>query len=427
MPLSVRGDDPVLRDVAAHVGDEIAAQIAARGGARAIGRTKTASFDDPSPALDRLASELHATYAMSGRVRPAATGATLDVQVLTVPDGVGARHRELRRRDRAAAPTVSEVGQLVANFVRGKVGELEYDRAIAPGHVADAADLTTIGWEEIMRLSGPDDVVRARSRFREALRQDPGSLNALLGLTASFVTGKSMQLPLTAEEAAESEHALDRLMKNAANDATAALLWADLKLQEGRPELAIPSIEKAVRLSPQYANGHLMLAVALIRVGRLDDAGPELDRAIRLATLSNDQRRASTAYAAAAEIALARATIIAPLNWRDKRSRATVGHARRHALRPPRRGAGAVGTGGRCERRHGGLSSADAGAPPWRPSTPCVPHGTRPSSSNALGCTRVSAWRGFPSADRRSCVRRRDANSKRVAEFNHDQDAPGAS
>jgi adenylate cyclase len=186
------------------------------------------------------------------------------------------------------------------------VGELEYGRAIALGHLADAADLTTIGWEEINRLSGPDDVVRARNRFREALRQDPGSLNALLGLTASFVTGKSMRLPVTAEEATESEHALDRLMKSAPNDSTAALLWADLKLQEGRPDLAIPSIEKAVRLSPQVANGHLMLAVALIRVGRLEDAGPELDAAIRLATLSNDQRRASTAYAAAAEIAVAR-------------------------------------------------------------------------------------------------------------------------
>jgi Tfp pilus assembly protein PilF len=95
-------------------------------------------------------------------------------------------------------------------------------------------------------------------------------------------------------------------MKTAPNDATAALLWSDMKLQEGRPDLAIPSIEKAVRLNPQYANAHLMLAVAMIRVGRLEDAGPELDRAIRLSTLSNDYRRASTAYATAAEIALTR-------------------------------------------------------------------------------------------------------------------------
>ena len=306
MPLAVARDDPSLRDLAAHVGDEIAAQIAARGATRAIGRTRTASFDHASPALQRLASELHATYAITGRVRPATKGATLDVLVLTVPEGVALGTASFDVETSATAPTVAEVGQLVANFVRGKVGELEYRRATAPGHVPDAADLTTIGWEEINRLSGPDDVVRARSRFREALRQDPESLVALLGLSASFVTGKSMALPLTAEEAAESERTLDRLMKTASNDSTAALLWADLKLQEGRPDLALPSIEKAVRLSPQYANAHLMLAVALIRVGRLDPAGPELEHAIRLATLSNDQRRVSTAYAAAAEIALAR-------------------------------------------------------------------------------------------------------------------------
>jgi DNA-binding winged helix-turn-helix (wHTH) protein/TolB-like protein len=305
MPVSVPGEDPGLRDVAAHVGDEIAAQMATRGGIRVIGRSKTAAFADPSPALDRLASDLRATYAVTGRVRPAAGGAALDVLVLTVPGGEALGTASFEVGTSAAAPTAAEVGQLVANFVRGKVGEVEYRRATAPGHQADAADLTTIGWDEINRMSGPEDVVRARGRFQEALRQDPGSLVALLGLSAAFVSTKSMRLPLTPEEAAESERVLDRLMKTAPNDSTAALLWADLQLQEGRPDLALPSIEKAVRLTPQYANGHLMLATALIRVGRLEDAAPALDRAVRLATLGNDLRRASTAYATAAEIAIA--------------------------------------------------------------------------------------------------------------------------
>lgn len=306
MPLAVPEDNFTLRNVAAHVGDEIAAQVAAHGGSRVLSRAKTASFNAPSPALERLASELQATYAITGRVRPAATGTTLDVLVLTVPEGAALGTASFDFDADAAAPTVAEVGQLVANFVRGKVGDLEYRRATAPGHLADAADLTTIGWEEINRMSRPDDVVHARSRFREALRQDPGSLIALRGLCASFVTGKSLGLPVTAEEAVESDRALERLLKAAPNDSTAALLWADLKLQEGRADLAIPSIEKAVRLAPQFANAHVMLGVALIRVGRLEEAGPELDRAIRLATMSNDQRRASTAYAAAAEIAIAR-------------------------------------------------------------------------------------------------------------------------
>ncbi|MEO6363562.1 MAG: winged helix-turn-helix domain-containing protein, partial [Caldimonas sp.] len=306
MPLSVSADDPSLRNVAAQVGDEIAAQMATRAGSRVLSRMKTAAFNAPSPAFERLAGELQATYAITGRVRPAATGTTLDVLVFTVPEGAALGTASFDVETNAAAPTVAELGQLVANFVRGKVGELEYRRATAPGHRADAADLTIIGWVELERISRPDDVVRARSRFREALRQDPASLLAMLGLSASFVTGKSMGLPVTAEEASEFEHTLDRMLRTAPNDATAAMLWADLKLQEGRADLAIPSIEKAVRVTPQYANAHLMLAVALIRVGRQEEAGPALDRAIRLATMSNDLRRASTAYAAAAEIALTR-------------------------------------------------------------------------------------------------------------------------
>lgn len=306
MPLAVSRDDGPTQMVAAHLGDEIAAQMATRSATRAIGRTKTASFGNPEPDLERLASELHATYVLTGRVQRAAGGASLDLQLLTAPEGVSLGSARFDVETSAAAPTVAEVGQLVANFVRGKVGDLELKRATAPGHVADAADLTTIGWEEMNRMSGPDDVVRARGRFTEALRQDPDSLIALTGLAASFVSGKPLRIVLTPEESVDAERALDRLLKRAPNDATAALLWADLKLLEGRPDLAIPSIEKAVRLSPQYANGHLMLGLALIRVGRLDDAEPELERAIRLATLGNDLRRASAAYTATAEIALAR-------------------------------------------------------------------------------------------------------------------------
>ena len=361
MPISVPGDNPSLRNVAAHVGDEIAAQMAAREGSRVFSRTKTAAFDAPSPALERLASELQATYAITGRVRPAATGTTLDVLVLTVPEGAVLGTASFDVETNTAAPTVAEVGQLVANFVCGKVGDLEYRRATAPGHRADAADLTMIGWEEINRISGPDDVVRARSRFREALRQDPASLMAMLGLSASFVIGKSLGLPMTAEEASESEHALDRLLKAAPNDATAALLWADLRLLEGRADLAIPSIEKAVRLTPQNANAHLMLAVALIRVGTSRGRRP---RARPCHPAGNDEQRPAPGQHGLRRRGGDRAH--ARRRPAGRRAGATsdrdppIGSTKRHALRDPRRGRGAVRPGGRSECRHGDLPPAES-------------------------------------------------------------------
>lgn len=301
-------DDPRLREIAGRVGEEIAAQVATRPGTRSIGPAGTAEFDAASPRLQLLAKSLHATYAVTGRVRAASGphGASIDVQVLALPEGVSLGSAQIEVETSPAAPTAAETGQLVANLVRGKGGERELKLATAPGHVPDAAETALIGWEEVNRMATPADVLRARSRFREALRQDPDSMIGLTGLVATYVMGRSLHLPLTADEHAESERAIDRMLKFAPNDATGALLWAELQLQDGRPDLAIPAIERSNRQAPQFPNGHLMLAVALIRVGRLDEAATELDRAIRLAILSSEQRRASSAYIASAEIALMR-------------------------------------------------------------------------------------------------------------------------
>jgi DNA-binding winged helix-turn-helix (wHTH) protein/TolB-like protein/tetratricopeptide (TPR) repeat protein len=308
LPFAVADEDPRLRKIAGSVGDEIADQLARYPGMRAIGRRTTETLGAADRAPQALASTLHARYAVSGRVAtvPGTKGAAIDVEVLAVPDGIviASAHFDVGTSPEAA--TARDVGELVTNLVRGKAGEIETARATAPGHKPDATDLVVIGWEELNRLTSLEDTLRARARFQEALRQDPDSVLALTGLAAAYLQAKIRRMPLTPSEATEFEATVAHALKIAPNDPTTALVWAVREQLEGRPELAIPAIEKANRLMPSSPNGHFMLGLSLIRVGRLDDAQPELDRALRLALLGNDPRRASNAYTASAEIALMR-------------------------------------------------------------------------------------------------------------------------
>lgn len=306
IPFAVAGDDPRLRQIADRVADQIAAHIATYPGMRAIGRHNTETLNPGDRAPGRLANLLHAAYAITGRVaaisgRP---GASVDVQVLALPEGAIIGSTRIEAETSADAATAGDIGELVTNLLRGKSGEIEAARLSAPGHVPDATDLTVIGWQEITRMSSADDVMRARSRFRQALHHDPDSVSALTGLAASYQQARIRGMPVHAEDSAVLEAALDKAMKFAPDDPTVALLWALQRQFEGRPDLAIPSIEKANRLVPSFPNGHLMLGQSLMRVGRLDEARREFDRAIRLALLGNDPRRASRAYMASAEIAL---------------------------------------------------------------------------------------------------------------------------
>lgn len=304
MPLRVADtSSSTLRELADRLGDQIAVQLAVRPGTRSIGRARTALLGDAP--LTQIAGTLHATYVLTGFLSRAPGGATtVELQLVAAPDGavLGAERFAL-----PASPddeALSGVGQEVMNFVRGRAGEVDDARATRPGHVPDAADLTLLAWNDVNRRRGPELAASARARFAEALRQDPSSIIALQGLGAAHLQQRTPDTQLTPAQIAEGERAIERVVRLSPDDATAAILWGNLQILKGRPDLAIPSFEKSNRLLPGYTNGHLMLGRALLSVGRTTEVQAEVERAVRLASLMHDTSRTSAAWTLAAEAAL---------------------------------------------------------------------------------------------------------------------------
>lgn len=98
---------------------------------------------------------------------------------------------------------------------------------------------------------------------------------------------------------------------------------------KGRADLALPAFEKANRLAPSFADGHLLLARSLLLSGRTEDVSAAADRAMKLAVLAKDAPRASDAYVVAAEAAPANVSAHAVL--------AAIDALRGRANRPPLR------------------------------------------------------------------------------------------
>ncbi|MEM7479618.1 MAG: O-antigen ligase family protein [Acidobacteriota bacterium] len=68
----------------------------------------------------------------------------------------------------------------------------------------------------------------------------------------------------------------------APTDARLLRLWANLELEEGRPGQARNRLEKAVALSPDSPDGHLLLARAQLDLGQTEDAWTAVRRALDL-------------------------------------------------------------------------------------------------------------------------------------------------
>lgn len=303
MPFAFEPAAPGPREIADRLADKIAAQIATNPGTRVFSPTRTASMRGAPTA--QIANELGAVYVLTGHLSPPTSAshvAGVDVQVVSAPDGVllGAEHFELGRGADAGA----DVAEQVLSFMYGQFRIVDEARATRPGHAPDATDLTLLGWIAVYRRLGAADMKTARANFERALEVDPDSIAALDGIGAVYIQERQTRAPLTPEQIARAEQSIERALRLAPNDATAPMLWGQQQALNGRPDLAIPAIEKANRLTPGFVNGHLILGRLLLSVGRISEASGEADRAGRLATLSRDPVRLSAALQLGAEVAI---------------------------------------------------------------------------------------------------------------------------
>jgi TolB-like protein/tetratricopeptide (TPR) repeat protein len=308
MPFVVASGDPRLRGFADAVADGITAEVASRFAMRGIGRAATAPFDGAAPPLERIGAALKAPLVLTGGVAPVGGGerVAIDVQIIRVANGEVIWSRHFVASNAADPAVVSDVGQHVANAVRSKGAWASWgswDRPPEPGHVPDAADQTLMGWSDLYRRKSLADVRRARGRFEAAVRQDPRSVVALNGLSASYLMERNDPLgQLTPAQVAEHERVVNLASSLAPDNDATLVLWGNVQLLRGRPDLALPAFEKANRRVPSNHSHYVDVAHALLLLGRAGEVQAFADRSVALGV--GDARRVSPAYLIAAEAAL---------------------------------------------------------------------------------------------------------------------------
>ncbi len=214
--------------------------------------------------LGLLAARLAA--ALSGRVRIAA--ATGGLALLAALGAAAWARSEVYHDDlslfRAAASTApnSEIARNnlgMALYNRGRIDEAEreYQQALRlePTAVPPLANLAVL-------YEKRGDAKRAEATFQSVLRLAPTHTIAVVHL-ARFERKRG--------DLAGAAHRLDALFAAGAESYDALVERADLQLEAGHPELALPLLDRAVRTFPDYAHGWGLLARA--RAARGDSAG----------------------------------------------------------------------------------------------------------------------------------------------------------
>lgn len=135
---------------------------------------------------------------------------------------------------------------------------------------AESAEADMLAGEALDEMN---DRVGATQQFRAAVKADPKEPNVHFGL------GYLLWVQSQYEEAAQEFQAE---LANVPNHVQAMVYLADSNMKMNHPEVALPLIQKAIRLDPENELAHLDLGILYADAGRRDDALRELKVAAKL-------------------------------------------------------------------------------------------------------------------------------------------------
>jgi len=248
-----------------------------------IARNTAFTYKGIAVDVKQLGRDLRVHYALEGSVRRIGDQVQVNVQLIDTGSGahVWADRFDTDRRNLAEAQ--SEVtGRLARTLnlelVQAAGRQIEQEQTVNP----DAQDLIMRGWALYQRAQAAASREDARQAFERALRIEPKSYEAKLGIASVLVVALTNGSDQPEEDEAQAEKLLDDLLARDPNRSQLHAMIALLRRFQNRlPESRI-EWERAIELDPNNAAAYGQLGTTLIYLGDPAAAIPLEEKRIRL-------------------------------------------------------------------------------------------------------------------------------------------------
>ncbi|HXC28247.1 MAG TPA: adenylate/guanylate cyclase domain-containing protein [Stellaceae bacterium] len=282
LPFENLSHDPDQDYFADAITEDLTTDLSRIAGSFVIARNTAFTYKGIAVDVRQLGRDLGVHYALAGSVRHIGDQVQVDVQLIDATTGaqVWADRFETDRRNLASAQ--SDITGRLARTLNLELVQA-VGRQIENERDPDAQDLIMRGWALYQNTQAATSRETAKKEFEQALKIDPASYEAKLGIAAVLVVdlanGTSEQ---PAADEAEAEKLLAELRARNANRAqlhdTAALLR---RYQNRLPESRV-EWERAIELDPNDAIAYGQLGVTLIYLGDPAAAIPLEEKRIHL-------------------------------------------------------------------------------------------------------------------------------------------------
>lgn len=282
-PMSAEAhDDEYLGDGLA---DEIINTLGRVGGIRVISRTSTFRLKHQIVDVQEVGQQLGVATVLEGSVRLNREDLRIGVNLVNASD------RRVLWSDTymTALPGLFTVQESIARHIVEQLSGRLTGAAAAALAVRSTEDLDA--YQHYLRgryhwsARTPDNLLRARTHFKQALEADPGYVLALAGLSDVYNTLGSVEygVLVPAEAYARAEAAAEEALRLDPLSANAHAALANIRLNRYRDWTgAEQAYRRTLELNPGYSQARHWFSLALMTSGRPDEAFEQIRRAREL-------------------------------------------------------------------------------------------------------------------------------------------------
>jgi TolB-like protein len=284
LPFTNLSKDPHQDYFADSITDDLTTDLSRIIGSFVIARSTAFKYKDKPVDVRQIGRELGVRYVLEGSVRRSSSGVRINAQLIDAETGGHLWAERLQIDQRSLAETEDEIIGRLANALNLEL-VADADRHIRRERAADpdAHDLVMRGWAEFYKPRSVTTLREARAVFVRALELLPRSVKARIGLAtviaAAMLGGWSQSL---ADDQVQVERLLAEVFVRCTNHSMAYYAMAMLRRSQKRLIEGRIEAERAVALDPNNSAALYELGLAQTYLGKPEAAIPYIEKAIRL-------------------------------------------------------------------------------------------------------------------------------------------------
>jgi len=284
LPFASFSDDPGLEFFADGITDDLTTDLSRISGGFVIARSTAFTYKGQPVDVKKTGRELGVHYVVEGSIRPAGDLLRVNIQLTDAESGAHLWTDRFDTDPVGLAQAQSEITGRLARTINFKLVEaeslrIERERVFDP----DPHDLLIRGWAALVRPISAATLQEARRLFERVLEIDADSVAAKVGLAHALSGNISDGWSTSVQkDQARAEQLLLEAIEFDANSFRARWALGLLRRLQNRLHESRVELETAIALVPNYAPAFWQLGMTLICLGRPDAAIPEIEKGIRL-------------------------------------------------------------------------------------------------------------------------------------------------